>query len=77
VSSSEVRLVLDHARPNSNRQWADFFGVHLRTIEAWRSRGLVLDLWASPKQDRWDALKAEAIDCLWNNLQELQRTPGQ
>jgi hypothetical protein len=72
VSAREVRLVLDHARERTGRQWAEYFGVHPQTIKTWRARGMVLDLWSSPKEQRWSAVRAEAALALRESLEVLE-----
>jgi hypothetical protein len=74
TSAREVRLVLDHARPLSNQQWADVFKVHLRTIKIWRAKGMLLGLWSAPASERWDLMRAEAIQSLADLLHELRST---
>ena len=72
MSAREVRLVLDHARQLTLRQWAEFFGVHPQTINTWRARGMELDLWSSPTGQRWRAVKAEAARSLLESLDVLE-----
>jgi hypothetical protein len=38
---------------------------------------MVLNLWASPSTEKWNAVKAEAMRNLWNNLKVLEGTQGQ
>ena len=71
VSAREVRIVLDNSRPNTVRQWAEFFRVHPQTIKMWRSRGMVLDLWSCPNASLWHSLKKEALGGLWESLNVL------
>jgi hypothetical protein len=72
VSPEEVRLVLDLSRPMTAREWAGHFGVHLRTIEAWRSQGMVLDRGAGPEGVAWSRLRLDATEVLWQHLRVLQ-----
>jgi phage terminase Nu1 subunit (DNA packaging protein) len=68
VPAQEVRLVLDHARQRTGRQWAEFFGVHAQTIKAWRARGMVLDLRSGPTAQQWATASAEAAHSLRESL---------
>jgi len=72
TGAGEVRLVLDHARQHTGRQWAEFFGVHPQTIKTWRARGMVLDLWSSPAEPRWNGVRAEAAHSLRESLAVLE-----
>ena len=72
VSATAVCLVLDHAKQFTQRQWAAFFGVRLRTIERWRSQGMTLDLWSAPTAKQWDTLKAEAVHSQWKNISIIE-----
>jgi hypothetical protein len=72
VSTRVARLVLDHSRPLHRRQWAAFFGVHLHTVESWRSQGMVLDVWSAPTAKLWATLKAEAVRSLWDSINVLE-----
>lgn len=72
VPAAEVRLVLDHARQITGRQWAEFFTVHPQTLKTWRARGMVLDLWSSPTGQQWNAVKAEATRSLRESLDVLE-----
>lgn len=72
MSAEEVREVLGHARPYSGRQWAAYFRVSLRTIRTWMSRGMLLDLWAGPTTEQWQALQAEAIRSFWKRITFLE-----
>lgn len=71
VSAKEVRLVLAHARPLNPRQWAEHFGVSLRTIRTWMAEGMVLDLWAAPSASQWRTLQAEATKSCWDYISFL------
>ena len=72
MPAREVCLVLDHARQLTGRQWAEFFGVHPQTIKTWRWRGMILDLRASPTEQQWSAVKAEAGRSLRESLDVLE-----
>jgi hypothetical protein len=63
---------MDNSKQFTRLQWAMLFGVRLRTVESWRSRGMVLDLWSAPKSNHWDSLKADAVRCLWENISYLE-----
>lgn len=71
VPGHEVRLVLDHSRPNTVRQWAEFFRVHPQSIKAWRGKGMVLGRKSSPTEPQWNALRAEAVRTLREYLHAL------
>lgn len=71
VAAEEVRLVLDHAQPLTQQQWANAFGVHLATIQAWRTKGLFPGLWSAPTPERWNGLRAEAANNLRASLRLL------
>jgi hypothetical protein len=76
VSAQEVRLVLRHARPYSNREWAAFLGIHQRSLKAWKARGMNAGLWSGPSGTRWNTLKAEAVRNLWQAIKALEATSG-
>jgi phage terminase Nu1 subunit (DNA packaging protein) len=65
-------LVLENSKQLTQRQWAAVFGVRLRTIECWRSQGMLLDLWSAPTSKQWHALKADALRCLWGDINFLE-----
>lgn len=74
MSPKEVRLVLDHARPYSVHEWANYFHVHPQTIETWRAKGMLLGLWSGPDGQRWNTVRAEAVRCLWDGINALERS---
>jgi len=77
VSAEEVRLVLDHAQSLTQQQWAEFFGVSLATVQAWRTRGFFIRLWSAPTAEKWNGLKADAIQNLRGSLRLLTSSSRQ
>ena len=71
VSAEEVRIVLKHAQQLTQREWAELFGIHLVTLQAWKAKGFILEMWSAPTVERWEGLKAEALRTLKANLAVL------
>lgn len=61
ITAQEVCIVLDHSRTLTQQAWAEFFGISLATVQAWRRQGFFLGLWSAPTAEQWNSLKADAL----------------